>query len=57
MLSKNKYPHLNRAARRHPARHARAIAPKLGGATTWLLDGLLIKGGYTPAVNAEGAQV
>ena len=56
MLSKSRYPHMNRAQRRHPQRFAQSLqGSKLF--SNWLLAGLLLRGGYLPKVNEEGAQV
>jgi len=59
MLSKARYPKLNREQRRHPAKFLRMAQINKGWAMggSWLLAGLLIKAGITPAVNEEGAQV
>jgi hypothetical protein len=58
MLSKTKYPMLNRQQRRHPKRFiAQTIGKGWNAGGSWLLAGLMIRGGFTPRVNAEGAQV
>jgi len=60
MLSKAKYPMLNRKARRHPKRYLHANGQFTKGwmaGGSWLLLGMMMKAGFTPAVNAEGAQV
>lgn len=59
MLSKRQYPMLNRQQRRHPKQFLHAAKLNKGWAAggSWLLAGLMIRGGFTPRVNEEGAQV
>lgn len=61
MLSKSKYPYLNRAARRHPEKFLRQAGINKGwlGGGNFLLAGLLYRGGYSvkPIGADEGAVV
>ena len=59
MLSKARYPQLNRQQRRHPKRFLRTLQIDKGWAAGggWLLAGLMIRAGITPRVTADGAQV
>lgn len=61
MLSKTKFPWMNRKMRRHPERTMRAQGIDKGwlGGGNWLLAGLLLRGGYNvkPTGADEGAQV
>lgn len=55
MLSKIKYPFLNRKQRRHPAAMTRDVGKGWLGGGNFLLAGLLLRGGYnhTPPVSRD----
>lgn len=61
MLSKSKYPWMNRKMRRHPERELKSAGLGKGwlGGGNFLLAGLLIRGGYNvaPTGDSEGAVV
>lgn len=54
MLSKIKYPDLNRKARRNIAKFLDSTNPKIGGGVSWLMAGLLQP--YMPK-RTDGIQV
>lgn len=59
MLPKSKYPHLNRAARRHPRRIHEQTAKVTGWAavgSNWLLAGLFLKGKIVGPDNITGGR-
>lgn len=61
MLEKRRYPGLNRAQRRHPAKLIRDMQLSLGSTvnSNWLLAGLMRRAGIVAPtiVGSEGAQV
>lgn len=46
MLRSSRYPHMNRAARRHPAKYERSLWPTTQGGVSALFLTLMVSGGF-----------
>ena len=46
MLSSSRYPHMNRAARRHPAKYERSLWPTTQDGVSALFLTLMVSGGF-----------